>query len=139
MPKTQHKTISPKRLSRWGRKKESARRVPYPREIVRPTTRKECRNGIRPCPFVTCKFHLYLDVNNTGSYTVNFPELGPLDLKHTCALDIAEEGEHTLEEIGEILNITRERVRQIELACKEKLEKSIPAQNTWEDMTRVGV
>lgn len=34
----------------------------------RPRTRGECRDGFRPCPFVACKYHLYLDINpETGS------------------------------------------------------------------------
>jgi DNA-directed RNA polymerase sigma subunit (sigma70/sigma32) len=38
-----------------------------------------------------------------------------------CALAVANEGAHTLEEIAEILGVTRERVRQIEEAAIAKL------------------
>ncbi len=34
-------------------------------------------------------------------------------MKYTCALDVADAGEHTLEEVGELYGITRERIRQI--------------------------
>ena len=79
----------------------------------RPRTRGECRNGIRPCPFVSCRHHLYLDVNPVnGSIKFNFPHLDPWELTESCALDIAEGGEHTLEEVGHVVNLTRERVRQ---------------------------
>jgi len=32
----------------------------------------------------------------------------------SCALDVAEDGPKTLAQVGEILGVTRERVRQIE-------------------------
>jgi hypothetical protein len=65
---------------------------------------------------VACKHHLYLDINpRTGSIKINFPELEPWELQHTCALDVADNGGLTLEEIGLITNLTRERVRQVEV------------------------
>jgi hypothetical protein len=45
----------------------------------------------------------------------------------TCTLDVADRGEHTLEEIGQLLGVTRERVRQIELAALFKLRNQLPA------------
>ena len=77
----------------------------------------------RPCPFVACKHHLYLDVNpETGSIKVNFPDLEVDQLRDTCALDIADRGGITLEEVGEILNLTRERIRQVEVRGLLKLK-----------------
>jgi hypothetical protein len=82
----------------------------------RPRTRAECQHEQRPCPWVSCKHHLYLDVNpRTGSIKLNFPDLEPWELDHTCALDVADDGGHTLEEVGDITNLTRERIRQLEL------------------------
>jgi len=43
--------------------------------------------------------------------------------KTNCALDIAEEGGATLEDIGELLGLTRERVRQIETDAQRKLKR----------------
>ncbi len=83
----------------------------------KPTTRADCANVSRPCPYVSCKHHLFLDVNRaTGSIKFNFPELEVWDLKYSCTLDVAAEGPATLEHIGEIMNFTRERARQIETA-----------------------
>ena len=42
-------------------------------------------------------------------------------MQHSCALDVADEGEHTLEEAGAFLNITRERVRQLQVLAFRKL------------------
>ncbi|MEO8841490.1 MAG: sigma factor-like helix-turn-helix DNA-binding protein [Kofleriaceae bacterium] len=84
-------------------------------QAERPRTRAECAHEQRPCPWVSCKHHLYLDVNpRTGSIKLNFPDLEPWELQHTCALDVADAGGHTLEEVGDITNLTRERIRQLE-------------------------
>ncbi|PKN58374.1 MAG: DNA-binding protein [Deltaproteobacteria bacterium HGW-Deltaproteobacteria-14] len=91
----------------------------------RPKSRADCVDGIRPCPFVSCKYHLYLDVKDeTRSIKLNFPHLEVWEMEHTCALDVAENGGLTLEEVGHILNLTRERVRQVEVAGVEKLKAS---------------
>lgn len=101
----------------------------------RPRTRAECIDGIRPCPWVSCKHHLYLEVNpNTGSIKINFPDLEPWELGATCSLDIAESGTRTLEEVGEITNLTRERVRQLEVKGFFALrERAIAAGMSTED------
>ena len=89
----------------------------------RPTHRSECVDGVRPCPFVACKHHLYLDVNPvTGSIKINFPEMEVWEMRDTCALDIADRGGITLEEVGAIMNLTRERIRQVEVSGLEKLQ-----------------
>ncbi len=89
----------------------------------RPENRSECRDGVRPCPFVACKHHLYLDVNPvTGSIKINFPDIEVWEMAETCALDIAERGGLTLEEVGTIMNLTRERIRQVEVSGLEKLQ-----------------
>lgn len=83
--------------------------------VVRPMRRGDCERGIRPCPWVGCKHHLYLSVDpETGSITISFPDLEPDELEHSCALDVAERGGLPLERIGEMMNLTRERIRQLE-------------------------
>lgn len=80
----------------------------------RPKTRGDCKDGPRPCPWVSCRYHLYLDVNeSTGSIKLNQPHLEPDELEHSCALDIADAGGTTLKGIGDLLGVTRERARQI--------------------------
>jgi hypothetical protein len=41
--------------------------------------------------------------------------------EHSCSLDVAERGPWTLDEIGKIFNITRERIRQIEAKALRKI------------------
>src|SRR3954454_13361241 len=55
------KTIAPKRLTRDERRLSEV--LIYPEDIDRPLTREECKSMPRPCPFVSCSHHLYLDVN----------------------------------------------------------------------------
>ncbi|MEZ4467035.1 MAG: sigma factor-like helix-turn-helix DNA-binding protein [bacterium] len=91
----------------------------------RPALRSQCVDGPRPCPYVSCKHHLYLDVNpETGSIKLNFPDLEVWEMEHTCALDVAERGGITLEDVGEILNLTRERIRQVEVKGLQKLRET---------------
>jgi hypothetical protein len=109
------RTIAMKRLTREALRAGAIANPPV-EGVERPQTRAECRDAPRPCPWVACKHHLYLDINpKTGSIKINFPELEPWELAHTCALDVADNGGLTLEEIGLITNLTRERVRQVEV------------------------
>lgn len=100
----------------------------YPAEehadVPRPATRAGCEGVPRPCPFVSCQHHLYLDVSaRTGAIKLNFPDLEPDELpaESSCALDVADRGGLTLEAVGEVLNLTRERVRQVEVKAGAKL------------------
>ncbi len=94
-------------------------------DVRRPSTRAECKEEMRPCPWVACKHHLYLDINPmTGSIKINFPDREPWEIEHTCALDVAEAGALTLEQVGAITNLTRERVRQVEVIGLSKLATS---------------
>lgn len=73
------------------------------------------RAHLRPCPWTRCKFHLYLDVDpETGAIIFNYPNKSPLEIPYTCGLDLAEYGGLTLEMIGEVVSLTRERIRQLE-------------------------
>jgi len=120
------KTIAMKRLTREELRVGAAMYPPV--DIPRPTTREECREEMRPCPWVACKHHLYLDINpETGSIKINFPDLEPWEMKNTCALDVAERGGITLEEVGEIMNLTRERIRQVEVRGLLKLKMGSPS------------
>ena len=114
------RTISVKRTS----KQELALgRALYPDvDVPRPVTRADCKDGPRPCPFVSCKHHLYLDVNGrTGAIKLNFPDLEVWEMSETCALDVADRAAATLEETGGIMNLTRERIRQLEVTGLAKL------------------
>lgn len=65
----------------------------------------------RPCPRVQCRYHL-------GDLA------GPsVDISETCALDLADRGGMTLQDVARHLGISRERVRQIEEVGLRKLAR----------------
>lgn len=92
----------------------------------RPRTRGECVDGPRPCPWVSCRFHILVETiryspfgnkRDQKRFLEKLEELVEEDLlgmEDTCALDVADEGPQTLEAIGKMMGMTRERVRQIE-------------------------
>lgn len=115
------RTISVKRMTK--RELEIGRLL-YPEDAYwKPKNREECVDGPRPCPFVSCKHHLFIDVSpRTGAIKLNFPDLEVWDMGESCALDVADRGGTTLEDVGAIMNLTRERIRQVEVKALAKLE-----------------
>lgn len=86
----------------------------------RPTTRADCADVPRPCPYVACRYSLYLDVTPRGGIQLNFPDKEPGEMIESCALDAADTGGMTLNEVGARLDVTRERIRQIEAGVVPK-------------------
>ncbi len=89
-------------------------------------------NAQRPCPFATCRWALWPETGHGGSGAGSVPKTDPLTLKHTCVLDVVESGATgagegrgmTLEEVGKVLRLTRERVRQIETVASTKVRQN---------------
>jgi hypothetical protein len=125
------RTMSRKEIARELRKQRAFGLIdPELDEVIReiesrrPRSRADCANGPRPCMFISCKHHLYLDVNPaTGSIKLNFPDKEVWEMSETCALDVADRGGITLEEVGSIMNLTRERIRQVETRGLLKLRE----------------
>ncbi len=114
--RTRPKTLSMRRQSK--RELERMKQLYPDLDYARPMSRADCQHGPhaeRPCPFVSCKHHLYLDVNErNGNIKLNMPHIEVWEMPETCALDVADRGGITLEEVGAIMNLTRERIRQLE-------------------------
>jgi hypothetical protein len=87
-----------------------------------PRTRGDCAEGMRPCPWVRCRFHLYLDVRADNVVRVNFADREPDEMFATCALDLAEDGPRTLEQVAGLMGMSKERARQIEEGALVKLK-----------------
>jgi Sigma-70, region 4 len=104
-------------------------------EGLRPHHRSDCEPGgvnhQRPCPWVSCRYHLFLDVAHNGSIKLNFSideaNVGRTlrEMPATCVLDVIdwEDEGITLEKAGTYMNITRERMRQLEESAIAKLHQ----------------
>ena len=106
--------------------------------LERPRVRGDCIDGPRPCPWALCRHHLYLEVLEDGALKLNFPGRALEQLEQTCSLDVADEGEQSVERIGELLNLTGRRVQQIEREVVTRLAKQGPPRldgDEWMTMT----
>jgi hypothetical protein len=110
------KTIARKRLTREDLRLGALLNPPTHLAELRPTVRGDCMNGEGPCPWVSCRWHLYLDVDpSSGSIKLNFPDIEPHEMTETCALDVADRGGTDRDLLGLLINLSRERIRQVEV------------------------
>ena len=100
------------------------RRLPVVQEEHwRPKTRGDCKSVPRPCPHAGCRHHLYLDISSEGWLRINKSVSEPGEMVVSCSLDVADRGHQMLlDEIGELMGVTKERVRQLEFSALRKLE-----------------
>lgn len=100
---------------------------------VLPESRSECRGGERPCPYVSCRFHLLLDVTSDGRLYLT-RELDEQDedsiadalreMPETCALDVADRGASTSRTIADLLGMARRQgVEETVSVALEKIRK----------------
>lgn len=94
---------------------------------LRPMKRSQCESGVRPCPYVMCRYNLYLDVRGDGVLRVNFPNLEPEEMIASCALDMADDGPRTLDQVAGLMGMSKERARQIEASALVKLREALGA------------
>lgn len=80
--------------------------------------------GDEPCVHTGCRYHL-ARADRGGR---------PLHATRDCALTVANEGPHTLEEIAQVLGMTRERARQIEEAATEKLQRNAALRRLYDEL-----
>jgi hypothetical protein len=136
-------TQSMKRTAKYKRDIAEQHAIRYRKEfkVRKPRTWGECEAaGLgqkgAPCPFLSCKYNLLVDVSPAGGLVIRTApgfgaagastEAGVLPASIDCIEDVdlpedrctcalaAVAAEPTLEDVGEMMNLTRERVRQIE-------------------------
>ena len=97
-----------------GRRPEDP--VQYMSETVNlyEATEGACMACIEPCPRTMCRYHIHSDARKLQI-------MKRVESETTCSLKLANRGGMTLEEIGSIMGLTRERVRQIETRGKTRL------------------
>ncbi len=166
LPRAENRRGRPKRIIHHPHRESAAQRAvrieqrdslaPSLADLVhlRPKTRAECHDARdrltahlpaddpyrvhRPCPFVSCRFHLHVDVSPDGAIVVVSTEDMPLDIAHTCALDVIDEHPEgvTREEMGTILRVSCERTRFYERRLEAKL-LAHGGLEEWRDYDRV--
>lgn len=97
----------------------------------KPATRGECiSRGLGtpdlPCPYVSCVHHAAIAIEDGGSIRHSFPDRDPDDARETCTLAVADRGGATLDEVASVLNVVRDRARQIEAVALANLRARLP-------------
>lgn len=90
-----------------------------------PKTRGDCLSMPRPCPFVSCRHHLFLDVTDNGSISMSFgSDVNALEaMDETCALDVADKGgRNTLDRLADLYHVRLETIRKVEIRALEKMK-----------------
>jgi len=100
----------------------------YPTDIIRPKTRADCKDGTRPCPWVSCEYNLYLDITPHHGIMLNFPNIEPHQMQESCALDVAARGQHLLSTVARLMNIDEKRIRVIEKKAMCAMKKNSKVQ-----------
>ena len=94
---------------------------------ARPLVWGDCQPGgsneSRPCPWVTCRYHLWSSqrmAGGRGTFTVKGPP--PWEMSETCALDVAEKGGLELDTVGALLGLSMQRVHQLQEGAMAKMK-----------------
>jgi hypothetical protein len=101
---------------------------------VRPVTRADCANVPRPCPFVSCKYNLYLEVQRLEGAALprvrlTQPTRAPWQVPpaESCVLDLVGDVEDPKPlmqtEVARLLNLDTEWIRQIEVRGRARLRE----------------
>jgi DNA-binding CsgD family transcriptional regulator len=86
-----------------------------------------CQDLDEPCQETQCRYHIHSDAR--ADQIASIPRQ-PV----TCSLKLADRGGMTLEEVGNVLGITRERVRQIEGKAVKRMDRLLRLSGYTVDM-----
>ena len=126
-------SILRQRLGKNARRAEPEDETTRALRAERPRVRGDCAEGPRPCPWASCRYHLYGDLfkNSTGGidgapstyWRKNKHGLEVWDMPETCALDVADKNGDgvTQDAIAKLLGATHQRVSQVEARAMKKV------------------
>lgn len=100
-----------------------------------PATRGDCPPPDEQCPYMSCRFHLWTDIKTNGRKIrvrhadgeMRVPDDDydpPFDEQRhypTCALNVADQGEHNTEIVADYVGLTRQRIESMEEESFAKL------------------
>jgi hypothetical protein len=107
-----------------------------PDDYERPRTRGDCLpggcNAERPCPWVSCRHNLYLDVQRSGAIRLCHPHLAPEQMEQSCALDIIDANDAdrdapqgcSLDVCAVAMNLSPEHIRALEALALASLREA---------------
>lgn len=91
----------------------------------RPATRADCVDGERPCPYVGCKHHLYLEVTpSAGAIMYRHGDRELWELEETCALDVADRGGEDVETVARLCGMAMRTTERTLAAALGKMRRS---------------
>lgn len=93
---------------------------------ARPVTRGDCADGPRPCPWASCTHHAIHGVllGEAGASLTDDELVERIEaMPASCTLDVADGRDATLESVGDLWGVTRERVRQLEARALRSLPR----------------
>lgn len=93
--------------------------------IARPKTRGECQDGVRPCPWVSCRHHLAYEVTPDGDLRHMFPGVELGEMQDTCSLDVSDRGPSRLVDVVEVTNISIKVVQDTEDRAIETMREAL--------------
>ncbi len=98
--------------------------------MTEPRTRGDCVDGPRPCPWISCRYHLGL------------PFEGKRRSANTCSLDVAELGGIGQMAVADELGVSRARSGQIEAEALLKFRLAViqddATRSEWVDHVPIG-
>ena len=91
---------------------ETTRRK-LPLIVSRPRSRADCIDGPRPCPWVSCRYHLHLDLVSRGRQDELLENPSFEWGGESCALDVAERGPLTSREIAPLIGMSQSGCKEL--------------------------
>ena len=80
--------------------------------LKKPCVRADCASLPRPCPFISCKYNLFVEIGPKGSLDFTWPRTQPHQMPQSCALDLADEGGLTVQELADEMRLGLDVVKK---------------------------